>query len=79
MPNQYTVTPPDFASVGSQDIYGGQSINLYINPDVIEDLKWLRTFRAKTEIEEKLRQENPALKSTWDSYQTMLAIVMDTV
>ena len=79
MPNQYTVTPTDFASVSSQDIYGGQSINLYINPDVIEDLKWLRTFRARTELEEKLRQENPALKSTWDSYQTMLAIVMDTV
>lgn len=79
MPNQYTITPPDFATFSTQDIYGGQNIHLHVNQDVMEDIRWLRTFRAKTELEEKLRQENPALKSTWDSYQTMLAIVMDTV
>jgi hypothetical protein len=79
MTNQYTIIPADFATFSTQDIYGGQSVNMYVNPDVIEDLKWLKAFRARTELEEKLRQENPALKSTWDSYQTMLAIVMDTV
>ena len=63
----------------TNDIYGGQSVSLYINNDIVEDLQWLKAFREKTAKEEKLRQENPALKSTWDSYQTMLAIVMDTV
>mgnify|MGYP003351914017 CR=1 FL=1 len=52
MPNQYTIFPPDFATFSTQDIYGGQSINMFVNPDVMEDLKWLRTFRAKTELEE---------------------------
>lgn len=79
MPNQYSIQPWSFGSISINDIYGGQNVILHINQDIVDDLNWLRDFKARTIKEEKLREENPALKSTWDSYQTMLAIVIDTV
>jgi hypothetical protein len=71
----YTINPANFAYISTSDIYGGQSVSIDISPDLIQDLEWLREFRLKHEYESMLRDRNPALKSTWDSYQTMLKLV----
>jgi hypothetical protein len=46
---------------------------------ILDDINWLKDFRKKVEKEEKLRSDNPALADIWESYQTMLRIVMDDV
>lgn len=44
----------------------------------IEDrllLDWVKKLKERMEKEEELRNNNPALKSCWDEYQTILKLV----
>ena len=43
---------------------------IYRNPIKYRELK------RRSELEVKLREENPGLKDLWDQYQTMLELLM---
>ena len=71
--------PPDFAYASVSDMLGGNHINIMITPEVIDAINWVKEYRHKLEKEIELRNNNPALATQWDHYQTLLRIVMDDV
>ena len=80
MTTTYSFFPSDIGSVTSSDSIGDvQHVQISLNSNIVDDLRWINDYRAKIDRENKMRETNPALKNTWDSYQTMLAIVMDDV
>ena len=72
---------PDYhvGYVNKQDTHGGVDYTLYIDPQMIDDLRWLRKHKTRIESEEKIRNENPAVASAYEQYQTVLKIVMDQI
>lgn len=79
MADEFWFEPPNFGFITVSDTFGGQRHVFNVAQPIVEDLQWLREYRQKLEQEEKLRESNPALRNAWDSYQTMLRIVMDDV
>jgi len=79
MVNTYSISPPDFGYFQVVATHSGQHIHLSLNSNTVDDLRWLSDFRKKAEDDTKLRDSNPALAATWDSYQTMLRLVTDVV
>jgi len=77
----YSFYPPDIGTVTTLDSVdsSSQHITISLNANIVDDLRWINYYRAKIDRENTMRETNPALKNTWDSYQTMLAIVMDDV
>jgi predicted transcriptional regulator YheO len=79
MSNRFNVNPPHIGYGNVSDIHGGQEYTLNFSSEIVSDLEWVRQYRAKLDKEEQMRESTPALKNSWDSYQTMLRIVMDDV
>lgn len=69
--------PAEFMNIYESEVYGGSQLQITLNPSVESDLRWLRSYREKLEKEEKLRSENPALKESYEQYQTMLRLLLD--
>lgn len=74
-----SLMPLDFAYASVSDIPGGHHIHIMITPEVIDSINWVKAHRHKLEKEIELRNNNPALATQWDHYQTMLRIVMDDI
>lgn len=49
--------------------YGGTNLHLSLNHEISKNLQWLANFKKEYENEEKLRQENFAVKKAWEQYQ----------
>ena len=71
-----TVYPWDFGTAMLTDTHGGQQLTINIDHDIVEDLRWLREYRSALSKEIALRQENTALNSAWEQYQTILNLVI---
>lgn len=68
---------PEYMNIYESDVFGGKQLNINLNPSLTSDLLWLNSYRKKVELEEKLRQENPALNSAYEQYQTILNLLLD--
>lgn len=67
-----------FAYVSKQDVYGGIDWSFNLDQRLMDDLIWLRKHREESEMEAKLRAENPTLDSAYQQYKTMLNLLLDT-
>ncbi len=64
-------------SIYEAEVYGGTQLQVTLNGKLESDLRWLSSHRDKLEKEEKLRAENPALRESYEQYQTMLRLLLD--
>ena len=53
------------------DVYGGQELRINMNANAKDNLMWLQQFRYEYEKEQKLREENVAVKNAWEQYQVV--------
>ena len=53
------------------DQYGGVDLSVSILPPFANNLLWLADFRKEYEAEQKLREENQAVKNAWEQYQVV--------
>ena len=60
--------------VSANDVYGGQELRINMSSTAKENLYWLQTFRVEYEKEQKLREENAAVKNAWEQYQVVKAL-----
>jgi len=68
-----------FAHASVNDTHGGQTINIAIDLEAANDLKWLRQHRKREEAEAKARTENPALASAYEQYRVTIGLVLDQI
>ncbi len=68
--------PYEFGTGSLSDTYGGQQLTLTVSQSIVDDLKWLRDYRAQLEREQQLRRENETVRSAWEQYQTVLNLVV---
>ena len=61
-------------SAGVSPTSGGHAITLCVGTELTDNLKWIREFRQRLDIEQRLRAENPMLQELYDSYQTAMAL-----
>ena len=79
MIKQFVFSPYDF-NMGYANIaetYGGQQVTVNLDPQLVQDLKWLREYRQRMELEAKAREENESVRSAYEQYQTVLNLVLD--
>ena len=67
MIKQFVFSPYDF-NMGYANIaetYGGQQVTVNLDPQLVQDLKWLREYRQRMELEAKAREENESVIKTF--------------
>lgn len=69
-------SPYEFGSGSLSDTYGGQQLTLTISQTIVDDLKWLHDYRVQIERERQAREENEAVRSAYEQYQTVLNLVI---
>jgi hypothetical protein len=61
----------EFLYCNKTDSYGGIDMTVRISDPLKETLKWLDSFRKEYEVEQRLREESPAVKNAWEQYQVV--------
>jgi hypothetical protein len=67
--------PPELGYITTTDTYGGKTITINFNQELVELLHWAREYRSKIEQEIMLRTVNPAASEAFENYQTVLKLV----
>lgn len=66
----------EFIMASTSDIYGGQQLNLSINPHYAQLLRWLHDFKRQHDAEVMLRESSEAVKNAWEQYQVVKALAV---
>ena len=61
------------------DVYGGQELRINMNANAKDNLMWLQQFRYEYEKEQKLREENVAVKNAWEQYQVVKTLAQKEI
>lgn len=69
--------PWDMIHATVSDIHGGKQITIELSESTVDNLKWIREYRAKLEKEQQLRDENKDLQELYDQYITLANLVSD--
>ena len=69
----------EYINVTRMNVHGGISFQISLSQTFLDLLTWTKEHKEMLDKEVKLRNQNPALATQWDHYQTMLRIVMDDV
>lgn len=65
------VTGDGIVQLYKMDQYGGVDLSVSVSPPFSDNLRWLSDFRRQYETEQKLREENQAVKNAWEQYQVI--------
>lgn len=65
------VTGDGIITIYKTDSYGGVDLSVSVSPPYSDNLRWLADFRREHEAEQKLREENQAVKNAWEQYQVI--------
>ena len=72
---QIDVYPSDWMYIHQSEDWGKVKVAITIDPKIIDAMDWVKKYRQQLEDEAKIRAENPAVASQYESYQTMLKLV----
>lgn len=72
---QVDVYPSDFIYIHQSEDWGRVKISITLDQKVVDAVHWVRDYKKQLEEEAKIRAENPAVASQYESYQTMLKLV----
>lgn len=61
-------------SVSVSDTHGGKHIHLYMTPDLIDTVQWVKQYKSQLAREQQIREHDPAARELYDQYQTYLNI-----
>lgn len=72
---QVDVYPSDWMYIHQSEDWSKVKVSITIAPQIIETMDWVKKFKQQLEEEAKIRAENPAVASQYESYQAMLKLV----
>ena len=72
---QVDVYPYDWIHVSQTEDWGRVKIAITVDQSVVDAVTWVKNYKKQLEEEAKIRAENPAVASQYESYQCILKLV----
>ena len=69
---QITTNQPNVISGHVIDVMGGHMIQLYLTPDILDTINWVKQHKAQLEREQEIRAQDPAAQELFTQYETYL-------
>jgi hypothetical protein len=69
---QISCDAPNVMSAHVTDVMGGHLIHLYLHPDILDTINWVKQHKAQLEREQQIRAQDPAAQELFTQYETYL-------